>query len=86
MKIQTSNKQRQDQILLSYFDVLATMNKEIASKLLKIIQETVDYLDRQLPDHPKHPNGRNPYAHIAKLLKTNLMQVIKILMIAEFQM
>ena len=39
------------------------MNKENASKLWKIIQEAGDYLQGQLPDHPNHPKGRNPYAH-----------------------
>ena len=41
------------------------MNKENASKLWKIIQEAGDYLQGQLPDHPNHPKGRNPYAHVA---------------------
>ena len=41
------------------------MNKENASKLLKIIQEAGDYLVGQLPEHPNHPKGRNPYAHVA---------------------
>ena len=47
------------------------MNKENAKKLWKIIQETGDYLDGQLPDHPNHPNGGNPYAHIALCIKKN---------------
>ena len=45
------------------------MNKENASKLWKIIQEAGDYLDGQLPDHPNHPKGRNPYAHVALEVK-----------------
>ena len=45
------------------------MNKENASKLWKIIQEAGDYLEGQLPDHPNHPNGRNPYAHVAICIK-----------------
>ena len=56
------------------------MNKENASKLWKIIQEAGDYLQGQLPDHPNHPKGRNPYAHVAICIKKlNLMQAIKIL-------
>ena len=47
------------------------MNKENASKLWKIIQEAGDYLKGQLPDHPNHPKGRNPYAHVACLLYTS---------------
>ena len=47
------------------------MNKENASKLWKIIQEAGDYLVGQLPDHPNHPKGRNPYAHICTLIKSH---------------
>ena len=46
------------------------MNKENASKLWKIIQEAGDYLKGQLPDHPNHPKGRNPYAHVAICVKS----------------
>ena len=45
------------------------MNKENASKLWKIIQKAGDYLDGQLPEHPNHPKGRNPYAHVALCVK-----------------
>ena len=45
------------------------MNKENASKLWKIIQEAGDYLRGQLPNHPNHPKGRNPYAHVALCVK-----------------
>ena len=45
------------------------MKKENASKLWKIIQEAGDYLQGQLPDHPNHPKGRNPYAHVAISIK-----------------
>ena len=41
------------------------MNEEKRRKLWKIIQEAGDYLQGQLPDHPNHPKGRNPYAHVA---------------------
>ena len=41
------------------------MTPENASKLWKIIQEAGDYLEGQLPEHPNHPKGRNPYAHVA---------------------
>ena len=47
------------------------MNKVNSSKLWKIIQEAGDYLDGQLPYHPNHPNGRNPYAHICNLIKSH---------------
>ena len=27
--------------------------------------EAGHYLEGQLPEHPNHPKGRNPYAHVA---------------------
>ena len=53
------------------------MNKENASKLWKIIQEAGDYLQGQLPDHPNHPKGRNPYAHIAICVKDKFQMSYK---------
>ena len=41
------------------------MTSENASKLWKMIQDAGLYLEGQLPDHPNHPKGRNPYAHVA---------------------
>lgn len=41
------------------------MNEDNARKLWKVIQEAGHYLEGQLPDHPNHPKGRNPYAHVA---------------------
>jgi len=46
------------------------MNEGNRQKLWKIIQEAGDYLVGQLPDHPNHPKGRNPYAHIAICIKS----------------
>ena len=48
------------------------VNKENASKLWKIIQDAGDYLQGQLPDHPYHPKGRNPYAHVAICVKSKI--------------
>ena len=45
------------------------MNKENTTKLWKLMQEAGDFLKNQLPDHPNHPNGRNPYAHVAICVK-----------------
>ena len=45
------------------------MNKINSKKIWKIIQEAGDFLSGQLPDHPNHPNGRNPYAHVALCVK-----------------
>ena len=41
------------------------MNEDKSRQLWKIIQEAGDYLKGQLPNHPNHPKGRNPYAHVA---------------------
>ena len=56
---------------------LSGMNKENASKLWKMIQEAGDYLQGQLPDHPNHPKGRNPYAHVAICVKSKFNQSYK---------
>ncbi len=46
------------------------MREENSKKIWKIIQEAGDYLVGRLPNHPKHPKGRNPYAHIALSVKS----------------
>ena len=46
------------------------MNEENRRKLWRLIVEAGDYLDGHLPDHPNHPKGRNPYAHIAICVKS----------------
>tara|TARA_B100000965_G_C19351048_1_gene651831 strand:+ start:567 stop:794 length:228 start_codon:yes stop_codon:yes gene_type:complete len=45
------------------------MNKENSIKLWRMMQEAGDYLVGQLPEHPNHPKGRNPYAHVAICVK-----------------
>ena len=45
------------------------MTPENLQKLWKIIQDAGDYLEGQLPEHPNHPKGRNPYAHVALAVK-----------------
>jgi len=47
------------------------LNKENANKLWKLIQATGDELVGKLPDHPNHPKGRNPYAHVALKVKNH---------------
>ena len=46
------------------------MTPENSQKLWKIIQDAGDYLVGQLPNHPNHPKGRNPYAHVAICVKS----------------
>jgi len=45
------------------------MNEDNRRKIWKLIQEAGDYLEGQLPEHPNHPKGRNPYAHVAIAVK-----------------
>ena len=45
------------------------MNEDNRRKLWTLIVEAGDYLKGQLPDHPNHPKGRNPYAHVAICVK-----------------
>ena len=47
------------------------MNEEKRRQLWKIIVEAGDYLQGQLPEHPNHPKGRNPYAHVALCVREN---------------
>jgi len=61
------------------------MNKENASKLWKIIQEAGDFLLNQLPDHPNHPKGRNPYAHVAICVKEKFGNSYKDIPDEQFQ-
>ena len=46
------------------------MNEDNRRQLWKLIQVAGDYLQGQLPDHPNHPKGRNPYAHVAICIKS----------------
>ncbi len=53
------------------------MNNKNAKKLWKLIQETGNFLKGKLPDHPNHPKGRNPYAHVALEIKNNFGMTYK---------
>ena len=54
------------------------MNEANKKYLWKLIQLTGDSLINKLPDHPNHPNGRNPYANVALKVKKILVKVTKI--------
>ena len=47
------------------------MNEANKKYLWKLIQLTGDSLVNKLLDHPNHPNGRNPYVHVALKVKNN---------------
>ena len=53
------------------------MNDEKARQLWKLIQEAGDYLHGKLPEHPNHPKGRNPYAHVALCIKSKFKKSYK---------
>ena len=46
------------------------MTEDNRRKLWTLIKEAGDYLEGQLPEHPNHPKGRNPYAHVAICVKS----------------
>ena len=53
------------------------MSPDNARKLWSLIQEAGDYLQGQLPNHPNHPKGRNPYAHVAICVKNKFQMSYK---------
>ena len=53
------------------------MNEDNRRKIWKLIQEAGLYLVGQLPSHPSHPKGRNPYAHIAICVKEHFKNSYK---------
>ena len=53
------------------------MNEDNRRKLWRFIVEAGDYLQGQLPDHPNHPKGRNPYAHVAICVKDKFQMSYK---------
>ena len=53
------------------------MNKKNSSTIWKLIQETGDFLKGKLLPHPKHPKGRNPYAHVAICVKNKFNSTYK---------
>ena len=53
------------------------MSPDKARIIWKMIQEAGDYLQGQLPNHPNHPKGRNPYAHVAICVKNKFQMSYK---------
>lgn len=45
------------------------MNKQNAAKLHKMVQAAALKIDGKLPDHPAHPYGRIPIAHIYDVIR-----------------
>ena len=61
------------------------MNSENKKKLWSEILLAGDYLKNKLPDHPNHPKGRNPYAHIALEIKNKFRMSYKDLPDKEYK-
>ena len=53
------------------------MNKENSSTVWKLIQQTGENLKGRLPAHHNHPRGRNPYAHVALMVKNHFGMTYK---------
>ena len=53
------------------------MQKENSARIWKMIQEAGDFLKNKLPNHPNHPQGRNPYAHVALCIKAKFNKSYK---------
>ena len=53
------------------------LQKENSIKIWSMIQEAGDFLKNKLPNHPNHPKGRNPYAHVALEVKTHFQMTYK---------
>jgi len=53
------------------------MNKENKKILWSEILKAGDFLKNKLPNHPNHPKGRNPYAHVALEIKNKFQKSYK---------
>ena len=53
------------------------MTPKNAKKLWLEIVNVGNYLKNKLPDHPNHPKGRNPYAHVALEIKNKFKMSYK---------
>ena len=49
--------------------VCINMSPEKQKIVRERILEAAKNLEGKLPEHPRHPAGRNPYAHIPKVIK-----------------
>ena len=53
------------------------MNEENKKILWSEILKAWDFLKNKLPNHPNHPKGRNPYAHVALEIKNKFLKSYK---------
>ena len=62
------------------------MTPENKKKLWNEILKAGDYLKNRLPEHPNHPKGRNPYAHVALEIKNKFNKSYKDLSDNQYNM
>ena len=48
------------------------MSPKIQALILEAAKQAGDELKGQLPPHPRHPQGRNSYAHIFERIKSRM--------------
>ena len=53
------------------------MNEKNKKILWSEILKAGDFLKNKLPNHPNHPKGRNPYAHVALEIKNKFKSSYK---------
>ena len=53
------------------------MNEENKKIIWSEILKAGDFLKNKLPNHPNHPKGRNPYAHVALEIKNKFNKSYK---------
>ena len=53
------------------------MNEDNKKILWSEILKAGDFLKHKLPQHPNHPKGRNPYAHVALCIKNKFQNSYK---------
>jgi len=53
------------------------MNEENKKILWAQILKAGDFLKNKLPNHPNHPKGRNPYAHVALEIRNKFQKSYK---------
>jgi hypothetical protein len=61
------------------------VNPENKKKLWSEILLAGDFLKNKLPNHPNHPKGRNPYAHVALEIRNKFQNSYKDLEDKKFQ-
>ena len=53
------------------------MTPDNTKKIWNQILAAGDFLKDKLPEHPNHPKGRNPYAHVALEIKNKFNKSYK---------